>query len=187
MAAFLSRLYYKWFHKYNPTYCWRIRDKAKNKRGILRYLHAHRWRAIVRKEGAVIPLSAHFEQMPTFPHGFFGIFISGGARIGSGCTIYQQVTIGSNTLKDTKKPGAPIIGNNVFIGTGAKIIGGVRVGNNVRIGANCVVVNDIPDNCTVVLPSPRVIPHTESKNNYYVRWGEQAGSENEPQAVTKAY
>ena len=53
------------------------------------------------------------------------------------------------------KSGAPVIGDNVYIGAGAKIIGGVRIGNNVRIGAGCVVVEDVPDNCTVVMPKPR--------------------------------
>ena len=49
-----------------------------------------------------------------------------------------------------------IIGNNVLIGAGAKILRG-KVGNNVKIGANAVVVKDIPDNATVVLPSMRVL------------------------------
>ena len=53
--------------------------------------------------------------------------------------------------------GAPTIGNNCLIGAGAKIIGNVRIGNNVRIGANAIVVDDIPDNCTVVMNKPRVI------------------------------
>ena len=44
----------------------------------------------------------------------------------------------------------PVIGDNVDIGTGAVILGGVHIGNNVRIGANAVVNKDIPDNCTAV-------------------------------------
>ena len=47
--------------------------------------------------------------------------------------------------------------DNVMIGAGAKILPGVTIGNNVKVGANCVVVEDVPDNCTVVLPKPRVI------------------------------
>ena len=53
--------------------------------------------------------------------------------------------------------GAPEIGDNVFIGAGAKIIGKIKIGNNVRIGAGCIVVTDIPDNATVVMSKPRVI------------------------------
>lgn len=51
----------------------------------------------------------------------------------------------------------PIIGDNVYIGPGAKIFGGIQIGNNVRIGANCIVFQDIPDNATVVLEKPRII------------------------------
>ena len=47
--------------------------------------------------------------------------------------------------------------NNVLIGAGAKILPGVSIGNNVKVGANAVVVEDVPDNATVVLPKPRII------------------------------
>lgn len=51
------------------------------------------------------------------------------------------------------------IGNNVMFGAGAKVLPGINIGNNVKIGANCVVIEDIPDNATVVLPRPRIIVH----------------------------
>ena len=53
--------------------------------------------------------------------------------------------------------GAPNIGENCYIGAGAKIVGNINIGNNVRIGANCIVIEDIPDNCTVVMDKPRII------------------------------
>ena len=53
-----------------------------------------------------------------------------------------------------------------------KIIGSVRIGNNVRIGANCVVTNDVPDNCTVVLNKPRVI-QKEERNNSFVAYSRE--------------
>jgi serine O-acetyltransferase len=72
-------------------------------------------------------------------------------RIGKNFRCIQCTTLGwGNT-------GIPTIGDNVYIGAGAKIIGGIKIGNNVKIGANCVVFMDIPDDCTVVLPKPRVI------------------------------
>ena len=49
-----------------------------------------------------------------------------------------------------EKGQSPVIGNDVFIGTGAKIIGGVTIGDNVKIGANAVVVKDIPSGCTAL-------------------------------------
>lgn len=75
---------------------------------------------------------------------FLGLVIGSGAVIGDNCEIYHQVTIGK------KNNGYPIIGNNVKIYTGAKIIGNIRIGDNAIIGANSVVLKDIPKNSTAV-------------------------------------
>ncbi|MBQ7300077.1 MAG: serine acetyltransferase [Clostridia bacterium] len=83
---------------------------------------------------------------PILVHGLYGVVISHNAFIGENCTIFHQVTIG-----DTKS-GSPRIGNNVYIGAGAKIIGNVRIGDNVKIGANAVVVHDVPNDSIVVAP-----------------------------------
>lgn len=53
-----------------------------------------------------------------------------------------------------------IIGDYVELGAGAKVLPNVKIGNHVHIGANCVVVEDIPDNATVVLQKPRIIEKT---------------------------
>lgn len=79
-----------------------------------------------------------------------GTVIGGGSIIGNNFTIYQNATIGYNN-------GFPTIGNNVFIGAGAVVIGKIRIGNNVKIGAGAVVIEDVPDNCTVVGPKAKVI------------------------------
>jgi serine O-acetyltransferase len=122
--------------------------------------------------GCMIPESVNFEAVPSLPHGLHGIFISQGAVIGAGCVIFQQVTIGSNTLRDTRRPGAPMLGRNVYIGAGAKIIGGVTVGDGARIGAGCVVAQDIPPGATVVAERPRVIIKPEGgRDNKFTPWG----------------
>lgn len=95
-----------------------------------------------------------FLGIPNLPHGIKGIFVTDKSTIGKNVTILHNVTIG---LKDWSGSGAPIIGDNVFIGAGAKIIGPVKIGNNVKIGANAIVVEDIPNNATVVMNKPRVI------------------------------
>ena len=107
-----------------------------------------------------------------FLHGTYGIFISGGSTIGLNCTIYQQVTIGSNMLIDSKNLGSPSIGNNCLIGAGAKIIGNVSIGDNCRIGANAVVVNDLPANSVCVSGQCQIIQKSNLVNRIY-QFGEQ--------------
>jgi serine O-acetyltransferase len=85
---------------------------------------------------------------------FGGIFVHPGARIGRNCSLGQGVTIGTRGLG---RLDAPVIGDNVYIGVGAKVLGKIRVGNNARIGANAVVIDDIPDNATVVGIPARVV------------------------------
>lgn len=79
---------------------------------------------------------------------FGGIVINGYAKIGAICNISQGVTVGQ--ANRGKRKGVPTIGDNVYIGPGAKLVGSVCIGNNVAIGANCVVATDIPDNAVVV-------------------------------------
>ena len=87
-------------------------------------------------------------------HGM-GIVFGETCEIGDNCTIYHGVTLGG-TGKDTGKR-HPTLGNNVTVGTGAKVLGNIRIGNNVKIGGNSVVVKDVPDNCTVVGVPGRII------------------------------
>ena len=113
-----------------------------------------------------IGYKSHFSGPPVFPHKYFGVFISNSAVIGRNVVIFQQVTIGSNAIIGSKGYGAPVIGDNVYIGAGAKIIGNVHVGNNVRIGANCIVVKDVPDNGVVIQRGIETIIKRNLDNNY---------------------
>lgn len=121
-----------------------------------------------------IAWNSTFHGTPCLPHGEKSIFVSGGATIGRNCVIFQQVTIGSNSLPDSKGIGAPTIGDNCYIGAGAKIIGKVRVGNNVRIGANAVVYKDVPDNSVVLSGEQRTITKEFPPDNrfysFHGRW-----------------
>ncbi len=80
-------------------------------------------------------------------HGM-AVVIGETAEIGDDCTIYQGVTLGG-TGKDVGKR-HPTLGNRVVISTGAKVLGPFRVGDDVKIGAGSVVLEEIPDKCTVV-------------------------------------
>lgn len=85
---------------------------------------------------------------------FGGIVVHGNVKIGENCSIGTGVVIGTRGLGNK---GVPVVGNNVYVGVGAKILGGITIGNNVKIGANAVVLKDVPDNCTVVGIPARII------------------------------
>lgn len=94
--------------------------------------------------------------------GHYGcIVVHSRSRIGKNCNISQGVTLGQANRGRNK--GYPIIGDNVYIGPGAKIVGAVRVGNNVAIGANCVITKDVPDNAVVVGVPGKVITYEGSE------------------------
>ena len=78
---------------------------------------------------------------------FGGIIISGYARFGDDCRIRNGVVVG---LRRVDEPVAPVIGNNVDIGAGAKLLGPIKVGDNSVIGANAVVLEDVPANSLAV-------------------------------------
>lgn len=86
-------------------------------------------------------------------YGGIGVVIHKKSVIGSNVNIGQQVTIGGKS----GNPNLPVIGNNVFIGAGAKILGDVKIGDNVIIGANSVVIKDVLANTTVAGIPARVI------------------------------
>lgn len=81
------------------------------------------------------------------PH-LHNIVVSRYSIIWDNCTIFHQVTIGVNDIKDSKA--APVIGNNCYIGAGATIIGNVIIGENSIIGVNATVPKDIPNNSIVI-------------------------------------
>lgn len=83
-----------------------------------------------------------------------GIVVSGYAQFGDNCRIRTGVVVGLARVDD---PCAPMIGNNVDIGAGAKVLGRIVIGDNVNIGANSVVIRDVPSNSIAVGVPARVI------------------------------
>jgi serine O-acetyltransferase len=110
---------------------------------------------------AGIMLPASVEAGPGLYIGHFGgTIINGGVKIGKYCQIAHGVTLG--TKGAGRGGGVPVIGDFVYIGAGAKILGPVRVGNHAVVGANAVVVKDVPD-CAVVGGVPARIIGTNDK------------------------
>ena len=77
------------------------------------------------------------------------------AVVGNNVTIYQGVTLGATGKEIGKRH--PTIEDNVFIGSGAKILGNITIGKNAKIGANTVVLKDVPANTTVVGVSAKIV------------------------------
>lgn len=104
-----------------------------------------------------IAYSVDIPKSTSLPHQGLGVVIHPATKIGEDCVICQNVTLGqladgprilAGQVKEKHggRGHAPSIGNNVLIGAGACILGGIIIGNNVSIAANAVVLDDVPDN-----------------------------------------
>lgn len=139
---------------YNPKKYWRLRkivvdpnDKHSKLYKLTALMYIKKCDAYnLASMGTDLGKGTYFGTVPHFPHGIKGIVIHPSTKIGKNSVIHQFVTIG----KKNDENAFPVLGDNVTIGCGAVILGGVKIGNNVTIGANAVVINDIPDNCIAV-------------------------------------
>lgn len=131
--CFKAQLYYKISHYlYNKKHFLLARyvsEKAKRKTGI--EIHP----------GAKIGKGLFID------HGT-GVVIGETAIIGDNVTMFHGVTLGGTGKEKGKRH--PTVGNNVFIGSGAKVLGNITIGDNVKIGANAVILKDVPSNVTIV-------------------------------------
>lgn len=84
-----------------------------------------------------------------------GIVVGATAEIGDDCLLYQCVTLGGTGISSGKRH--PTLGNDVMVGSGAKILGPIRIGDHARVAANAVVLQNVPDNSTVVGVPGRVV------------------------------
>lgn len=112
--------------------------------------------------GCYIPYTAEIGKDTIFAYGGIGVVIHARSIIGKNCTIGSCVTIGgTNHIYEV-----PVIGDNVYIGTGAKIIGAVKIGNNAAIAANAVVTKDVPDNTLVAGIPARILKENINIKDY---------------------
>ena len=126
-----------WFYRHNMKFIARwISQRSRHKTGI--EIHP----------GAKIGKGLFID------HGM-GVVIGETAEIGDNCTIYQNVTLGG-TGKDHGKR-HPTLGNDVMIGSGAKVLGPFRVGDGARVASGAVVLDEVPDNATAVGVTARIV------------------------------
>jgi serine acetyltransferase len=86
-------------------------------------------------------------------HNYGGVIVHG--RVGKNCIFVQGAQMISRA--DGKARGWPTLGDNVYVGAGAKIVGDVKVGSHAQIGANAVVITDIPEGAVVMPPESRIL------------------------------
>jgi serine O-acetyltransferase len=106
-------------------------------------------------------------------HNFSNIVVDA-ASIGENFTVNQGVTVGP----DWRNDGLPRIGDNVFLGAGAKVLGNVTLGDNVVVAANALVERSVPDNCTVVGVPARIIARDSSSD--YLRFNSGKSDSGKP-------
>jgi serine O-acetyltransferase len=104
--------------------------------------HIARWLT-----GIEIHPAAKLGRRLVIDHGM-GVVIGETAEIGDDCYLYHQVTLGVARTSGGKRH--PTVGNNVIIGAGAKVLGPIHVGDNARVGANSVVLDNVPNDTSVV-------------------------------------
>lgn len=146
---------------------WEILLTYSGVHAVLMHRISHRlwqanWKLTARFLGALTKLFTSVEIHPgatigrrLFIDHALGVVIGETAEIGNDVTLYHGVTLGGTTWNKEKRH--PTLGNNVLVGSGAKILGPITLGNNVRVGANSVVIKDVPPCCTVVGIPGRVI------------------------------
>ncbi len=131
---------------------WRYGVRPVLLRKVFSLLYRVLYKLVQILTGIELPCEARVGRNFVIDH-FGGIVVSGFAQFGDDCRIRNGVVVG---LARTDDPCAPVIGNNVDIGAGAKVLGRIRVGNNVQIGANAVVTRDVPDD-SIAVGVPAVI------------------------------
>jgi serine O-acetyltransferase len=111
--------------------------------------------------GIELPYTAEVGRRVVFEHQH-GIVVHGGTVIGDDCIIRQGVTLGIRSMEDLTA--APVLGDGVNVGAGAKIIGKVSVGDGAAIGANAVVLADVPARALAVGIPARVVQQKADKS-----------------------
>lgn len=125
---------------------WRYSVKPALLRKLFSFIYKFLYKCVQIITGIEFPCEIDIGDNFLIDH-FGGIVVSGYAKFGNNCRIRNGVTIG---LKNIESVRAPVFGDNVDIGAGAKVLGDIYIGNNVNIGANAVVLTDVPDNAIAV-------------------------------------
>lgn len=138
--------------------------KAQSAKGIMRKFYHALLRHYSRKQCCEIPPNVKIGEGLYFGHAF-NITINHNAVIGKNCNIHKGVTIGRENRG--KRKGTPTIGNNVWIGVGAVVVGNITIGDDVMIAPNAFVNCDIPPH-SIAIGNPCVIKSRDFATEGYI-------------------
>lgn len=160
LTAFLHFLYSNPGFKFLFFFRLASQYSRKSLRGFIVYFWYKRYSI---KYSFQIPISADLGCGIYLPH-FGTIVVNSGSKIGQNCNLLQGVTIGNT--KGGKNEGTPVIGNCVYIGPNAVIVGGVTIGDNVLIAPNTFVNFNVPENSIVIGNPGKIISRQNATENY---------------------
>lgn len=166
---FKSRLYVHYIQaafKYTCQYR-KVHEYIKKEKKGIKYFY-HRWRLLRLSIKYGYQINAEADIGPGFYMGHRGtVIINGASSIGANVNVMPGVNIGQENRG--KRQGVPVIGNKVWIGTNAVIVGKIRIGNNVLIAPNAYVNFDVPSN-SIVIGNPARIIHNEKATEGYIQY-----------------
>lgn len=149
---------------YKLRFLWLLRTAKSTNNKIMRLFCRVALRHYVRQYGLEIPWTINLGKGLYLGHAF-NITINGKAIIGDNCNIHKGVTIGQENRGVRK--GTPSIGNSVWIGINATIVGNIHIGDDVLIAPNSYVNCDVPSH-SVVFGNPCVIKHRDNATEGYI-------------------
>lgn len=139
--------------------------KAQTSKTVMQYLYRFLLRCEERKRGIEISYKVSIGPGLYLGHPYC-ITINDRAVIGKNCNIHKGVTIGRENRG--KRMGAPRIGDNVWIGINATIVGAIEIGSNVLIAPNAFVNTNVPDNSVVIGNPCMIIPNEHATKSYII-------------------
>ncbi|MCI4671337.1 MAG: serine acetyltransferase [Bacteroidia bacterium] len=141
-----------------------------NRKKIMGFICRRIYKRVCQKYHVDLPVKTKVGKGLIIYH-CYGLVVHEKAVIGDNCMLAHQVTLAF------EKGAAPVIGNQVRIAPGAKVVGGVSVGDNVVVGTNAVVVKDVPSNAVTVGIPNKILnrPFVDEENRYY--WKYSASNE----------
>ena len=137
--------------------------KAQTSKNVMNYMYRFLLHREERKRGIEISYKVNIGPGLYLGHAY-GITVNDNALLGKNCNLHKGVTIGRENRG--KRKGAPVLGDNVWVGINAVVVGNISIGSNVLIAPNAFVNVDVPDNSVVIGNPCIIVPKDHATESY---------------------